>query len=149
MRIAALAIVLAAVMSLPAFAYDPAKHPAPDPQGSYYERARVQIQKGNWKRAAALFEKAVAENPKNYKALTLLGYSLRHAGQTKAAFAAYDRAVAVNPAYAEVREYRGIAHAQSGNRKAAMSDYRALLRLGSPLAEDLKAAIDKNESKFN
>ena len=149
MRIAALAIVLAAAMSLPAFAYDPAKHPVPDPQGSTYERARVQIQQGNWERAAALFEKAVAENPKDYKALTLLGYSLRHTGRMKAAIAAYDRAVALNPSYAEVREYRGIALAQSGNRKAAMSDYRALLRLGSPLAEDLKAAIDKNASKFN
>ncbi len=149
MRIAALAIVLAAVMSLPAFAYDPAKHPAPDPLGSAYERGRVQVHQGNWERAASLFQKAVGENPKNYKAFTLLGYSLRHAGRMKGAIAAYDRAVALNPSYAEVREYRGIAFALSGNRKAAMSDYRALIRMGSPLAEDLKAEIDKNASKFN
>ncbi len=149
MRIAALAIVLAAVMSLPAFAYDPAKHPTPDPRGSAYERGRIQVHQGNWERAAALFENTVAENSKDYKALTLLGYSLRHAGRMKAAIAAYDRAVALNPAYAEVREYRGIAHAMSGNREAAMSDYRALLRMKSPLAEDLKAAIDRNASKFN
>ncbi len=149
MRIAVLATVLAAVMSLPAFAYDPARHPAPDPQGSAYERGRIQVHQGNWEPAVALFRKAVAENPNNFKAFTLLGYSLRHAGRLKAAIAAYDRAVELNPSYAEVREYRGIAHAQSGNREAAMRDYRVLLRLGSPLAEDLKAAIDKNASKFN
>ena len=149
MRVAVLAIVLTAVMPLPAFAYDPARHPKPDPRGSAYERGRLQAHQGNWERAAVLFQKAAAENPKDYKAHTLLGYSLRHAGRIKAAIAAYDRTVALYPSYAEVREYRGIAHAQSGNREAAMRDYRALLRMGSPLAEDLKAAIEKNASKFN
>lgn len=143
MRIAALALVLAAVMTFPAFAYDPAKHPTPDPQGSAFEQGRVQVHQGNWEHAASLFQKAVAENPKDYKAFTLLGYSLRHIGRMKEAIATYDRAVALNPSYAEVREYRGIAYALSGNREAAMRDYRTLIRMGSPLAEDLKAAIDK------
>lgn len=149
MRIAALAIVLSAAMSLPAFAYDPARHPAPDPQGSAYERGRIQVHQGNWEHAVILFRKAVVKKPNDFKAFTLLGYSLRHAGQLKAAIAAYDRAVELNPSYAEVREYRGIAYALSGNREAAMRDYRALQQLGSPLAEDLKAAIDENASKFN
>jgi len=146
MRIAALALVLAAVMSLPAFAYDPAKHPTPNPQGPAYEQGRIQVHQGNWAGAVSLFEKVVAENPKDYKAFTLLGYSLRHMGRIKEAIVAYDRAVALNPSYAEVREYRGIAHALSGDREAAMRDYRALIQMGSPLAEDLKAAIDQIRS---
>lgn len=149
MRFAALAIVLSAAMTFPAFAYDPARHPAPDPNGSAYEQGRLEVHQGNWERAVSLFQKAVSQDPKDYKAFTLLGYSLRHAGRMKEAIVAYDRAVDLNPSYAEVREYRGIAHAMSGNRDAAMSDYRALVRMGSPLAEDLKTEIDRNASKFN
>ncbi len=32
---------------------------------------------------------------------------------------------------------------KSGNRRAALADYRALVRLGSPLAADLKEALDR------
>jgi hypothetical protein len=52
--------------------------------------------------------------------------------------------VEINPGYAELREYRGKAFVLAGNITAAMSDYRTLVRMGSPLAEDLKEAIDRS-----
>ncbi len=143
MRFAALALAISFALASPAAGYDPAKHPKPDPRGSAYERGRIQVHQGNWDRAAGLFEKAVAENPRDFKAYTMLGYSLRHAGHLNKAITAYNRAVEINPGYAELREYRGKALALAGKREAAMRDYRALLRIGSPLAEDLKEAIDK------
>ena len=143
MRFAALVLAITFALASPALGYDPAKHPAPDPRGSTYERGRIQVHQGNWDRAAGLFEKAVGENPQDFKAYTMLGYSLRYAGHLDEAITAYNRAVKINPGYAELREYRGKAFALAGNREAAMADYRALLRIGSPLAEDLKEAIDK------
>ncbi len=143
MRFAALALAISFALASPAAGYDPAKHPKPGPRGSAYERGRIQVHQGNWDSAAGLFEKAVAENPRDFKAYTMLGYSLRHAGQLNKAIAAYNSAVEINPGYAELREYRGKAFALAGNREAALADYRALLRICSPLAEDLKEAIDK------
>ncbi len=38
---------------------------------------------------------------------------------------------------------RGKAHIGAGNKRAALADYERLVRLGSPLAGNLKEAIDK------
>lgn len=149
MKTAALAFVLLIGLTLSAYAYDPTKEPKPADPASAYERGRAQIHKGNWERAAALFRQAVAENPQDHRAYTLLGYSLRHAGRLDEAIAAYDRALALNPAYEEALEYRGIAYVIAGNREAAMRDYRALVRLGSPEAEGLKKAIDGAAGRTN
>jgi len=144
MRAAAFVLVLSLVFAPSALAYDPAALPKPDPNGSAFERGRIQIHEGRWVRAARLFRQATAEDAGNYKAYTLLGYSLRHAGRLSEAIAAYNRAVEINPGYAELREYRGKAFVLAGNITAAMSDYRTLVRMGSPLAEDLKEAIDRS-----
>jgi Flp pilus assembly protein TadD len=143
MRFAALVLSISFALASPAASYEAENFPKPNPQGSAFERGRIQIHQGNWDRAAGLFEKAVAENPRDFKALTLLGYSLRYAGRLDEAITAYNRAVKINPGYADVREYRGKAFVMAGKREAAMADYRALLIIGSPLAEDLKEAIDK------
>ena len=144
MRAAAFALVLSLVFASSALAYEPSAYPRPDPNGSAFERGRIQIHQGHWDRAARLFGQAVAEDSENFKAYTLLGYSLRHAGRLSEAIAAYNRAVEINPGYAKLREYRGKAFVLAGNFTAAMSDYRTLVRMGSPLAEDLKEAIDRS-----
>ncbi|MDA0998907.1 MAG: tetratricopeptide repeat protein [bacterium] len=136
-----MAISLSLAVSAPSLAYDPAKQLAPNPKGSFYDQGRIETSRGNWNRAADLFQRAVAENPRNYKAYTLLGYSLRHAGRVREAIEAYNRALALNPSYAEAFEYRAQAHVRLGNRPAAMRDYRALVRLGVPEAEDVKRLI--------
>lgn len=134
-------LFVVSLASGPSLAYDPAKQPAPNPKGSFYDQGRIETSKGNWSRAADLFRRAVAENPRDHKAYTLLGYSLRHAGRVREAIGAYDRAVALNPAYAEAFEYRAQAHVRLGNRAAALRDYQALVRLGVPEAEDVKRLI--------
>lgn len=149
MRFAAIAVVLSLAISAPAFGYEASKHPKADPQGSAYDRGRIQIHKGNWQGAIDLLRLAISEDRNNYKAYTLLGYSLRHAGRISEAIAAYNRAVEINPGYAELREYRGKAYVLAGNVPAAMSDYRTLVAMGSPLADDLKAAIDRGARSAN
>ncbi len=149
MRFAAIAIMVSLAISAPAFGYEASKHPKADPVGSTYDRGRIQIHKGNWQGAIDLFNQAISEDRNNYKALTLLGYSLRHAGRISEAIAAYNRAVSISPDYAELREYRGKAYVLAGNVPAAMSDYRTLVAMGSPLAEDLKAAIDRGARSAN
>ena len=149
MRAAVFALALSLVFSTAALGYEAARHPKPDPNGSFYEQGRIQVHQGRWERAAALFQKAVAEDAKDYKAYTLLGYSLRHAGRLNEAIAAYNRAVEMNPGYAELREYRGKALALAGRREAAMRDYAVLVRMGSPLAEDLKEAIGRGARTVN
>ncbi len=109
----------------------------------YYAQGRAQVNSGNWSRAAALFRKAVEQDGKNYKALNMLGYSLRQSGRHLEAIQAYGRALSIKPDYAQALEYRGKAHVGAGNRRAALADYERLVRLGSPLAEDLKEAIDR------
>ena len=121
-------------------------HPAGDPKGpetaeDHYSRGEKKARQGRWAEAAALFEKAAGENPQDYRALNMLGYSLRKMGRTKEALAAYDRALSLKPDYAPALEYRGVAHVLAGNKAAALADFQRLKRLGSPLAEDLRTKI--------
>ena len=120
-------------------------HPAGDPKGpetagEHYSRGEEKARQGKWA-AAALFEKAAGENPQDYRALNMLGYSLRKMDRTKEALAAYDRALSLKPDYAPALEYRGVAHVLAGNKAAALADFQRLKRLGSPLAEDLRTKI--------
>lgn len=140
MRFAALALLLA--LALPAQAYDPARHPAPDARSGAYDQGRLKLQSGEWDRAAALFRQAVREDRADHRSWTLLGYSLRHLGRLRESLAAYDEALRLNPGYAEALEYRGIAHAAMGNLGLARRDLDRLRRLRSPLAEDLEKAIE-------
>ena len=149
MRFAAIAIIVSLAISAPVFGYEVSKHPKADPTGSTYDQGRIQVHQGNWQGAIDLFRIAISEDQNNYKAYTLLGYSLRHAGRISEAIAAYSRAVKINPGYAELREYRGKAYVLAGNVPAAMSDYRTLVAMGSPLAEDLRAAIDRGTRSAN
>lgn len=109
---------------------------------SAYDQGRAEAEEGNWSQAATLFRRAVADDGDDFKALNMLGYSLRQGGDLPGAMKAYDRALGINPDYAEALEYRGIARLRMGNRRGALADYQMLVRLGSPLAADLKEAID-------
>lgn len=109
----------------------------------YYEQGRAQVTSGNWDEAIQMFQKAVQQDSRDYKALNMLGYSLRQTGKYKEAIEAYNRALSIKPDYAQALEYRGKAYLGAGNKQAALADYKKLVSLKSNLAEDLKAAIDK------
>ncbi len=132
------------VAALPGAVYS-AGDPAP-PETlaiSAYEQGREQARSENWDRAAALFQSVVEKDGQDYRALNMLGYSLRQIGRLADSLAAYDRALSIKPDYAPALEYRCVTLLKSGNRRAALADYRALVRLGSPLAADLKEALDR------
>ena len=132
------------VAALPGAVYS-AGDPAP-PETlaiSAYEQGREQARSENWDRAAALFQSVVEKDGQDYRALNMLGYSLRQIGRLADSLAAYDRALSIKPDYAPALEYRGVTLLKSGNRRAALADYRVLVRLGSPLAADLKEALDR------
>ncbi len=109
---------------------------------STYEKGRKQAVRKNWEKAADLFRKAIAENPKNYKAYNMYGYVLRNLGRYQESLVAYDAALSLKPDFAQALEYRAMAHLLSGNRDAALKDYKTLVRLGSPLADPLKKKMD-------
>ncbi len=121
-------------------------YPAGDPQGSelvgaHYSQGEEKARRGEWKEAAALFQKAVEADDQHYQAFNMLGYSLRMMGRAQDAIAAYDKALSIKPAYAPALEYRGVAHVMAGNRAAALADFQNLKNMGSPLAEDLREKI--------
>lgn len=144
MKIFVYVLALLLGSALFAFAYGPAKQPLPVDPDSAYELGRVHIHNGDTQKAFSHFRLAVVEDPKNFRAHTLMGYSLRHLSRLDEAISAYSKALAVNPKYAEAIEYRGIAYLLQGNRVAAMRDYQKLVLLRSPLAEDLKKLIDES-----
>ncbi len=97
------------VAALPGAVYS-AGDPAP-PETlaiSAYEQGREQARSENWDRAAALFQSVVEKDGQDYRALNMLGYSLRQIGRLADSLAAYDRALSIKPDYAPALEYRGV-----------------------------------------
>ena len=119
----------------------PAGDPKPEAAGESYAQGEEKARQGEWAEAAALFRKVIEEDDQHYKALNMLGYSLRKMGKAKEAIAAYNKALSIKPDYAPALEYRGVAHIMDGNKPAALADLQKLKSLGSPLAEDLEKKI--------
>ena len=138
-----IACSLALALVLPTAVYPDAPTPEEKgPVGSPYERGRQAVSEGQWETAVGLFQEAVEADPKDHAAYNMLGYALRKTGKPKEALEAYNRALGLKPDYAPALEYRGEAHLTLKDRKAAVEDYQALVKLGSPLAQDLKEKID-------
>ena len=133
-----LAFAVSLVLAVPSH---PAGDPKPEMAGQNYAGGEAKAREGKWAEAAALFRKVIEEDAQHYRALNMLGYSLRKMGRAKEAIAAYNRALSIKPDYAPALEYRGVAHVMAGNKAAAVADWEKLKRLGSPLAEDLGAQI--------
>jgi tetratricopeptide (TPR) repeat protein len=138
----ALAVVLAALIPVAAFSADDPEPEKSVAQPSAYDMGREAAKSGDWSRAVSLLQSAVEKDGNDYKSLNMLGYSLRNMGRYRVAILAYSRALSIKPDYAPALEYRGMAQLKMNNPKAAMADYEVLKGIGSPLAEDLKVAID-------
>jgi tetratricopeptide (TPR) repeat protein len=135
--------VLLVALAIPSFAFAVGEEAAEEEKGSTYDRGKKAADSKEWKKAIGLFQKAVSANPKDHRAYNMLGYSLRHVGNYKEAISAYNAALTLKPDYAEALEYRGGAYLKAGNLAAAMKDYQTLVKMGSPLAKELKEEIDK------
>ncbi len=65
-------------------------------------------------RARASFERALAADPKNYRAMTNLGNLALEAGDVDAAIAAYERALGLNDTFGNAHHNLGVAYRRKG-----------------------------------
>jgi tetratricopeptide (TPR) repeat protein len=77
---------------------------APQEAEGWYLRAKVNIIKGKPERALADLRRALAIDPKHYKAINGLGLVLEQIGAKKEALEAYRRALEVNPFLDDARQ---------------------------------------------
>ena len=105
------------------------------------------MKKGQFEKAQAKFEDALARNPDMAEAHNNLGYSLRKQGEAKYAEALsnYNRAIELDVNLAEAYMYRGVLHMLMGNEDKALQDHRTLIKLDRKLADALQAAIASGE----
>ena len=143
MKLRHLVAILVIALVMPSFAFSMGEKANEEEQGSAYDMGKKAADSKDWTKAVGLFQKAVSANPKDHRAHNMLGYSLRHVGKYKEAISAYNAALTLKPDYAEALEYRGGAYLKAGNLAAAMKDYQTLVKMGSPLAKELKEEIDK------
>jgi tetratricopeptide (TPR) repeat protein len=76
------------------------------------------------------------ENQFDPEALTMIGYSHRHAGRLETGIGFYNRALAVDPNYVQAREYLGEGLVQAGKFELAAAQLREIeIRCGRSCAE--------------
>ena len=138
-----------AFLATAAFAAGSSSKPATDrrPGVAEYNDGVKLMKKGQFDKAQAKFEAALAKNPNMAEAHNNLGYSLRKQGAANfdKALTHYDRAIAIDPKLAEAYMYRGVLHMLMGNETKALADHRALAQMDRRLADALQAAIASGE----
>ena len=147
-RISTTVLALAFTGTL-ALAAGSSSRPAKDrsPSVRYYNSGVKLMKKGQYQKAQAKFEAALAKNPKMAEAHNNLGYSLRKQGPENynEALRHYNQAIELNAKLAEAYMYRGVLHMLMGNEDKALEDHRTLTRLDRKLAGELQAAIASGE----
>ncbi len=114
--------------------------PAEAPSTSSAQQAEAAIEKGDYAKAEALLQKAVADNPKDDRAWYYLGYVYSATERRDKAIEAYKRAVDANPKFFEATLNLGIALASAGNQVDAAKYLRA--------ATSLKPDSNPNEGLY-
>lgn len=125
------ALLLAAGAAVPGPAYamgdsDPPPRAASNPD---FDAGRKAIDAKDWKGAAGLFQKVVAQEPKNADAFNYLGYAYRNLGDYDSAFRHYGQALTLNPRHKGAHEYIGEAYLKTGNLAKAEEHLAALDRI--------------------
>jgi tetratricopeptide (TPR) repeat protein len=77
---------------------------APDDAQAWHQRAIVGFMKKDYERALSDLRRALAVDPKNYKAIRDLGVVLQQTGDKKGALEAYRKALDVNPFFEQARQ---------------------------------------------
>lgn len=85
-------------------------------------------QNGQYDRAIADFDRALALDPNNVRALTGRGEARGRKGEHDRAIADFDRALTLDPAFLPALHGRGAVHEKTGDHDAAIRDYDEILR---------------------
>ena len=105
---------------------------------SNYEDGVAAYKKRQDKEAAALFRKALEENPEQFRAAVYLALTLERVGDLDAALGAARLATGINGGYAKGHNALGNIHRAMGNLEEALTAYRAATKIEP--AAGMKAA---------
>lgn len=97
---------------------------------SYNRRGEERAKAGRDKEALADFEKAVTDNPKQWRAIHNRGVSRAALGQADGALKDFDRTIELNQKYPNAYFNRGEVRYQLGEFEGALDDYDRALELG-------------------
>ena len=100
-----------------------------------YLDANTLFEDGEYARALALYDEALAIDPNHVHALRGRARALLELGRFKEALAAFDDAIARAPEVGAPYANRGILHDRMGNYRVAIADYEKALELDAELAE--------------
>ena len=103
------------------------------PTVSLYEQGLEAVKNNQLNQAIGLFEKALADEPRNADILNQLAHAQRKAGLLDEALENYRRALKLRPNFPEAREYLGEAYLQ-----AALRELKTLKGYGAPAQEEVE-----------
>lgn len=123
---------------------------APEDGETLFYLGRAQDELKNRAEAEKFYRRAVAglitftkNNPDYSDGYYLLGNAYAEVGENAKAIEAYNKCLELNPRFSKANFNIGIIRIIEKNKAAAMQQYNALLVIDKPLAERLKAEIDK------
>ncbi|MGH6854589.1 MAG: tetratricopeptide repeat protein [Aestuariivirga sp.] len=102
---------------------------------AYNNRGFAYYDKGEYDRAIADFDKAIALNPKYAKPYNNRGFAYYDKGEYGRAIADFDKAIALNLKYAKPYYNRGLAYYDKGEYARAIADYDKAIALNPKYAK--------------
>ena len=103
------------------------------PPVSLYEQGLEAVKNKRFDQAIGLFEKALADEPRNADILNQLAHAQRKTGLLDEALENYKRALKLRPNFPEAREYLGEAYLQ-----AALRELKTLKGYGASAQEEVE-----------
>lgn len=136
-------VLCSLLLAFAATAADTASDTAKDVEVEQMAAGRKAIQSQSWPQAITVFNKVIAENPKNADAHNLLGFSHRALGKFDDAFAAYDKALAIDPKHKGALEYSGMGYLKTNQKAKAEAQLVKLKAIcaGCPETTSLAKAV--------
>jgi tetratricopeptide (TPR) repeat protein len=111
---------------------------------NYLNLGAARAMLGDFEKAAEALEKARAMAPDRAFAHYRLAGAYRHLGRMEEAEKSYKEAIRLEPGSADAHHDLGRLYLEMGKRELAQEEYEHLKASGSPLAEKLLEAINRN-----
>ena len=126
---------------------EPKPKPKPERVVDHFALGEAQFDEGNFSRAVEFYQRALKQDPRNFKASKQLGWAHIEVGQAAAARAAFAKAIGIRRSSSEAHYGLGLAYEELGNSAKAKAEYEAALSLApnGPDAPELRALISKME----